>query len=439
MLNDIRATWALLVGIGFMMLGNGLQISLLGLRATMEGFPTFVTGVMMSGYYIGMLIGSLVSPRLVGRVGHIRVFAALASTASISILLHGLYINAFSWTLMRIITGFCYAGLYVVTESWLNDRASNETRGELLSVYMVIIGLGLGAGQFLLNVADPLMQDLFILVSVVVSFGLIPMLLTARPAPAFELSGKLSLKELYRASPLAVIANILTGVAHGTVFALGAVYAVEKGFSTERLSVFMACFVFGGMLLQWPLGWLSDRIDRRVVMVGMSAATVALTLFALFFPAGGVPFLAVIALLGGMVMPMYSMCVAYANDRLEPEQIVAASGSLVLTGGVGLSLGPMVVSFLMAALGANWYFIGIGGSFLAILLFALYRMSKRAGVEVEDQMPALATGQIGTPVAETVAPDALEYVEAVSSGEVEQLEQLDEQAEEDAHKTEKRL
>ncbi len=423
MWNDVRATWALLVGIGFMMLGNGLQGTLLGLRATIEGFPTFTTGIMMSGYFVGIFIGSVFAPRLVGRVGHIRVFAALASTASISILIHGLYVNPVTWTFMRLLTGVSYAGLYVVTESWLNDRAGNETRGKLLSVYMVIVTLGLGCGQFLLNLADPEKVDLFILVSVVVSFGLIPMLLTARPAPAFEMSGRMTLARLFKASPLAVISNILTGVAHGTIFGLGAVYARQKGFSTEMVSIFMACFLFGGLLFQWPLGLLSDRIDRRIVMAGMAAVSVVLTLMAVILTAGGTFFFVVITLLGGVAMPMYSMCIAYANDRLEPKEIVAASGSLVMAAGIGLSTGPIMVSFLMAKFGPSFYFTGIGGAFALIFLFAVYRMGQRAGVDIEDQSPTLAAGQIGTPVAEICATDPVDYVEAVRSGEVERLDE----------------
>ena len=290
MWNDVRATWALLVGVGFIMLGNGLQGTLLGLRATMEGFPTFVTGVMMSGYFVGIFIGSVFAPRLVRRVGHIRVFAALASTASIAILIHSLYVDPITWTVMRLITGISYAGLYVVTESWLNDRAGNETRGKLLSVYMLITTLGLGAGQFLLNLADPRDADLFILVSVVVSFGLIPMLLTARPAPAFEISGKMTLRILFKASPLAVISNALTGVAHGTIFGLGAVYARQKGFDNELVSIFMACFLFGGLLFQWPLGLWSDRVDRRKMIIAMAGVAVALTLLAVITQAGGTLF-----------------------------------------------------------------------------------------------------------------------------------------------------
>ena len=436
MWNDVRATWALLVGVGFIMLGNGLQGTLLGLRATMEGFPTFVTGVMMSGYFVGIFIGSVFAPRLVRRVGHIRVFAALASTASIAILIHSLYVDPITWTVMRLITGISYAGLYVVTESWLNDRAGNETRGKLLSVYMLITTLGLGAGQFLLNLADPRDADLFILVSVVVSFGLIPMLLTARPAPAFEISGKMTLRILFKASPLAVISNALTGVAHGTIFGLGAVYARQKGFDNELVSIFMACFLFGGLLFQWPLGLLSDRVDRRKMIIVMAGVAVALTLLAAITQAGGTPFFVIIALLGGMAMPMYSTCIAYANDRLEPEQIVAASGSLVMVAGIGMSTGPIMVSYLMSLFGPDYYFTGIGGAFALILLFAVYRMRQRAGVDVEDQVPTLATGQIGTPIAEINAPDAVDYVEAVISGDVDRF---DEQAETASEEIERRL
>ncbi len=437
MWNDIRATWALLVGIGFMMLGNGLQGTLLGWRANYEGFPIFISGIIMSGYFVGIFIGSIFAPQLVKRVGHIRVFAALASTASIAILVHGLYVDAYTWMAMRLVTGFSYAGLYVVTESWLNDRAGNENRGKLLSVYMVIVTFGLGGGQFMLNLADPTQADLFILVSVVVSFGLIPMLLTARPAPAFEMSsGKMTLRRLFKASPLAVISNILTGVAHGTIFGLGAVYASQEGFSTEMVAMFMACFLFGGLLFQWPLGFLSDRIERRIVMAGMAAVAVLLTLLAVFATPGSTYFFIIIALLGGVVMPMYSICIAYANDRLEPHEIVAASGSLVMTAGIGLSTGPIIVSFLMSAFGPSFYFSGIGGAFAFIFLFAIYRMGKRAGMDIEDQSPTLAAGQIGTPVAETIATDAVDYVEAVRSGEVERL---DEQADALDDEVERRL
>ncbi|MEM7194691.1 MAG: MFS transporter [Pseudomonadota bacterium] len=422
MWTDVRAAWALFIGVGFIMIGNGLQGTLLGLRASLEGFSTFTTGIMMSGYFVGILLGSILAPRLVSRVGHIRVFGALASAASISILVHGLLVNPATWFMMRLVTGISYAGLYVVSESWLNDRASNETRGKMLSLYMVVTTLGMGAGQFLLNIADPLGIELFVLVSVVVSFGLIPMLLTARPAPAFETTTKMTLGELFRASPLALISNMLTGMAHGTIFGLGAVYASQQGFSVDRVSLFMACILIGGLIFQWPLGWLSDRIERRKIISGVALVSCAMALVAVTLDSHSNAFLICIVVLGGTAMPLYSLCVAYANDRLEPEQIVAASGSLVMVAGIGLTTGPILISLLMNEFGAVFYFYGLSVVFSLITLFTLYRMGRRAGIEVDQQAPIIA-GQIGTPIAELVAPDAEDYVEAAQTGEWEKLDQ----------------
>jgi len=426
MINDLRASWALLIGIGFMMLGNGLQGTLLGLRATMEGFPTFVTGIMMSGYFVGVFAGSMVAPRLVQRVGHIRVFAALASMASISILVHGIYVHAVTWTAMRFITGLSYAGLYVVAESWLNDRASNETRGQILSVYMVITTLGLGGGQFLLNLSDPLEVELFVLVSIIVSFGLIPILLTARPAPRFESSGTMSLKELYEASPLAVISNGLTGAAHGTFFGLGAVYAAQELHGVEQVSMFMASFLLGSLIFQWPIGWLADHINRRVTMTGLCILAIVSCVMALSVEKGSALYFVIVVILGGAAMPMYSLTVAYANDRLEPEQIVAASGSLVMVAGIGLSTGPIIVAYLMGEFGNNFFFVGIATAFALILGFTAYRMNVTDAVAADEQSPFIAAGVIGTPVAQYNAPDAEEYVEALINDELGRLDENEE-------------
>ncbi len=401
MLQEIKASWALLLGIGFIMVGNGLQGTLLGVRASLEGFEVFTTGVVMSFYFSGMLIGSILTPKLVARVGHIRVFAALASTASIAILLHSIYVNPYTWSLMRLVTGICFSGLFVVTESWLNDRASNENRGAILSVYMVVVTLGMGSGQFLLNVADPASTDLFILISVIISFALVPILLTARPAPAFDQGESMSIFALYKVSPLAVISNALTGAAHGTAFGLGAVYGLQKGFDNSLVALFMASFLWGGFLLQWPIGMLSDKYGRRGVM--LINAVVA-------------------------VMPMYSLCIAYASDRLSPEQIVSASGAMVMASGISLSVGPILVAFAMSRFGPDVYFLGMAVAFLAIVLAVLNSMRYRevTAEDVEDQSPILAAGMIGTPIAAFAAPDAQDYAVALEEDELEQLDDSEE-------------
>lgn len=428
MWKELSASWAILLGIGFMMLANGLQGTLLGVRAGIEGFSTFTTGIVMSGYFIGVFIGSFVAPKLVQRVGHIRVFSALASLASISILFHGVYIDPWLWMAMRVVTGISFAGFYVVTESWLNDRASNETRGKVLSIYMVIVTAGMGAGQFLLTLAAPNAIDLFILTSVIISFGLIPILLTAKPAPNFDTSSKMSIAELFRASPLAVIGNCLTGMAHGTIFGLGAIYASQVLVKLSAISWFMACFLIGSLISLGPIGYLSDRIGRRGIMAALSIISIACCLLAIVTPKDSITFYLVIVALGGAAMPMYSICVAYANDRLEPHQIVGASGSLVMVSGIGLMTGPIIIAFLMDFFDVVFYFWGIAAVFGLILLFTLVRINLRAGIALEDQSHLIA-GPIGTPIAEFNAPDSIEYAEAVAKHEVEQLDEREDTTE----------
>ncbi len=422
MWSNLAACWAILLGVGFMMLANGLQGTLLGVRADIEGFATFTTGIMMSGYFIGLFIGSILAPILVNRVGHIRVFSALASLASISILFHGVYIDPWIWMAMRVITGISFAGFYVVTESWLNDRASNETRGKVLSVYMVIVTGSMGAGQFLLNLAKPDAIDLFILISVIISFGLIPILLTVKPAPSFTTSSKMSVIDLYRASPLAVIGNCLTGMAHGTIFGLGAIYASEVLADIESISWFMACFLIGSLILQWPVGYISDRIGRRGVMAALSIVAIACCLLAVFAPKDSLFFYLVIVALGGVAMPMYSICVAYANDRLAPHQIIGASGSLVMVSGIGAMTGPIVIAFLMDFFGMAFYFWGIAMVFMTILMFTLIRIGARPGIAPAEQS-ALVAGPFGTPIAEYLSPGSVEYAEAVATHELGKLDE----------------
>jgi len=422
MWKDLGASWAILLGIGFMMLANGLQGTLLGVRAGIEGFSTFNTGIMMSGYFIGMFIGSMIAPILVNRVGHIRVFSALASLASISILFHGVYIDPWLWMAMRVITGLSFAGFYVVTESWLNDRASNETRGKVLSIYMVIVTGSMGAGQFLLNLAKPGAIDLFILISVIISFGLIPILLTVKPAPSFNTSSKMSVVELYRASPLATIGNCLTGMAHGTIFGLGAIYANQVLVDLKSISLFMACFLIGSLVAQWPVGYISDLVGRRVVMAGLSVISIVCCILAVLMAKDSLTFYLVIVVLGGAAIPMYSICIAYANDRLQPHQIVGASGSLVMVAGFGAMTGPILIAFFMELFGMEFYFWGIATVFAIIFFFTLIRIGSRAGIAIKDQSTLIA-GPIGTPIAEYIAPDSIEYAEAVARHEVEQLDQ----------------
>lgn len=404
MIVAIQSCWALLIGIALIMLGNGLQGSLLGLRATIEGFSTGTIGVVMTAYYVGFLLGSVLVPRFLKNVGHIRVFAALASLASVSALIHPLFPDPGSWFLLRVITGFSYAGLYVVAESWLNDIATNETRGQLLAVYMVIMLGGAGAGQFMLNLSSPGGVELFILISVLVSLSVVPITLSVSTGPRFDAPEHIGVAALYRASPLGVVGAMATGMSYSAIFSMGAVYTASIGLPVSATAYFMASIYFGGVLLQWPIGRLSDRHDRRMVIVLVTAVASAAMLAAVLI--GGRSFLTLIVLMGifgGTSLPLYSLFIAHTNDYLRQEQMVAASARLVLVGGIGACLGPVLCAWAMSlggSAGYLWYFVvlhaGIGA-------FGLFRMTRRESRPLEEQSEFAAVSPRATSLAASIA------------------------------------
>ncbi|MDX1605398.1 MAG: MFS transporter [Candidatus Competibacterales bacterium] len=399
MLLVLHSTWTLFLGVALIMLGNGLQGTLLGVRASLEGFGTATTGVVMTGYYIGFLGGSILIPRLVGRVGHIRVFAALASLASASVLLHTVFVVPWLWTLMRLVTGFSYAGLYVVVESWINDRASNETRGLLLSLYMVVSLGCMMLGQLLLNLAPPQAYELFILTSVLVSMALVPISLAEVSAPPLARTPPIGLGTLYRGSPLAVVGVFGTGIANGALLGMGAVFATTAGLPVKQVAYFMMAAILGGMLLQLPVGYLSDRFDRRQVMTVASLLAAVCALAALpFVESAGLALFVLIALFGGLHMPLYALCMAHANDYLEPAQMVAAGGKMMLIFGAGSSVGPLTASLMMSAFGPGGFFWWLALIHAAIGLFALYRMTRRAARPVEEQGSFVVLAPRASPV-----------------------------------------
>ncbi len=359
------------LGVSLMMLGVGLQGTLLGFRATLEGFPTVVTGIIMSAYFAGFVGGSLLTPVMVARVGHIRVFAALASTASIAALVHGVMVIPSIWILMRLLSGFCMAGLYIVAESWINDRATNESRGKLLSLYMVISLGGVGVGQFLLNLADPSGVLLFVLASILVSLAVLPIALTTGSAPAHAEPQAMGIRALWKVSPLGLVGVMAEGLAAAAFYGMGAVYATEQGMDTFNVSMFMAAATFGGMLLQWPIGHASDHFDRRSIIAMVSVAGCLAAVAALL--TSGIPQLLATALLGGMMMPLYSLSVAHTNDFLKPSQMVAASSSMILMSGVAAIAGPLLASLWMHYLGKDGFFWFISLSMLLVAAFAVYR------------------------------------------------------------------
>jgi MFS family permease len=385
----LASSWAILLGFGILMLGDGLQGSLLAIRADLEGFSATLTGLVMSSFYLGFLLGSIMTPRITIKVGHIRVFAAFAALSSSAILIHALVVSVPVWIAMRLLSGFCFAGLYIVAESWLNDRATNETRGKLLSMYMVVTYVGVGAGQLLLNLASPLEFQLFILTSILISVAVVPLLLSAGSPPTFHDSVRISLPELFRLTPLGLVSMFTVGLVTATFFALGPVYAQRIGLNIRDTSYFLTAAVFGTVLLQAPIGALSDRYDRRKIL---ALVTILASLTAMIcIPAeqhSTMALFAAIALFGGLAFPLYSICIAYTNDHLEPNQMIAASGALVLVGGLGAITGPVLFAMIMDAYGHQALFWSIASIHGLTGLFAIYRMFNSTPVPLDRQGPS---------------------------------------------------
>ncbi|WP_299353096.1 MFS transporter [uncultured Shimia sp.] len=417
MFQFLSGAWALLLGMLLLTLGNGVQSTLLGIRGEIEGFSTFEMSLVMSGYFLGFLGGSRVTPEMIRRVGHVRVFAALASFISAMIIIFPTFANPTVWFLCRVMLGFCFSGVYVTAESWLNNAATNETRGQALSLYVIVQMIGVITAQAIMVTADPSGFVLFVIPSVLVSISFAPILLSISPTPAFEATKPMSLRELFLISPLGVVGMFLLGGIFSAQFGMSAVYAASIGLSVTEISIFVASFYVGGMLVQYPLGWLSDRMDRRVLimfagLIGGAGAIIGMLLgssFAMLLMAA--------ALIGGFSNPLYSLLIAHANDYLEHDDMAAASGGMVFINGLGAIAGPVLTGWLMGVSGSSGYFLFLAILMLATAAYAAFRMTRRPAIAVEDTSSYAAVLPTSSPFAVEVAQEfaietALEEEEA---------------------------
>ncbi|MCP4471040.1 MAG: MFS transporter [Gammaproteobacteria bacterium] len=404
----IRASWPLFIGMIFLMVSNGLLTTLLTLRGSGLGFSDSTIGLMQSGYPVGSLLGCLIAPRLIMRVGHIRVFAALASVASAAALVHLVTFDPWSWGAMRLMTGFCFSGLYIVSESWLNGSSSNESRGSVLSVYFIIQTGGFTAGQMLLNISSPEGILLFIVISILISFSLVPMLVSASATPPYELPERVSLPELFQLSPMALTGSFLNGISQTALYVAFALYGKAIGLSAGAIGVMLGFMTVGGMLFQFPLGKLSDVVDRRLVIVGAPGLSipVCLVLASLENPAGNLNLLyLLVALLGGLTLPVYSVCMAHMNDHLKPSQIIAASGTLVLILAAGMTIGPTLGGTAIEHYGPQGVFYLLSLVAALTVMTALFRWLN-APTRAENRTTAVAVSASLTPEATTLYPEA---------------------------------
>jgi MFS family permease len=370
----IRSIASLLLSYGLLLLANGLFGTLLGLRSKLEGFSTETTGFIMAGYFLGLLLGALYAVRVVAAVGHIRSFAAFASIMSVAVLAHLLRIDPITWLVLRIVAGFCMAGMVMVAESWIHGRATNQNRGRVLSLYMVTNYLGAGLGQFLLIVASPAEFQLFVIASIIFSLALVPILLTRASSPKPISPQRMRFRDLFAVSPVGVLGTIAAGLINASLNGLGPIYAADRGLSVAQVSTFMGSIILGGMVLQFPIGRLSDRLDRRTILILVALATSACA-FGIVWATreASWPILFLAPLYGGFAFTIYPLSSAQVNDRADPDRLVQISAGLLIAYGIGAIAGPIVASQIMGRVGPQGLFLFIAMVAFSLALFTLLR------------------------------------------------------------------
>jgi MFS family permease len=367
------------------MVGNGMQGTLLGIRGGIEQFSTFEMSIVMSSYFVGFLGGSRMAPGMIRRVGHVRVFAALASMISAVMIIYPTFPTILVWSLGRVLIGFCFSAVYVTAESWLNNAATNENRGQALSLYMIVQTLGIVLAQALLLTADPSGFVLFVIPSVLVSIAVTPILLSISPTPAFETTKPMSLMQLMRFSPLGCVGMFLLGGVFSAQFGMASVYGAVAGLSVAQISIFVAMFFIGSVVLQYPIGWVSDRMDRRLLIVITALIGGAGSILGMLMGHVFGVLLVSAFVVGGMSNPLYSLLIAHTNDFLQREDMAAASGGMIFINGLGAILGPIITGWMMGTtLGPGGFYLFTAVLFFILAAYGGYRATQRPSVPKED-------------------------------------------------------
>jgi len=388
MIQILASVFSLLLGAAILVMGNSLLGIVLPVRMGLEHVPEFQSGLVMSAYYLGFVIGSSRIQLLIRRAGHIRAFAALAAVMTAATMVHALVFDVWVWAAMRVVAGFCLAGLYAIIESWLNVKSSNENRGQVLSIYVVTIYTASFAGQFLVNIGTVQGTELFCVVGLAVALSLVPVVLTRVAGPEIDKIKPMSLLSLYRASPLGAVVTCGAGLLSGAFYALGAIYANEQGLSVFHVSLFMGAPIFGGLVLQYPIGRLSDRYDRRTVLLGVLVGTLIASVAEILIAMKAGPFtgtLAAVFLFGGCLAAIYPIAVSQVYDYIDRAEMVAASGGLLLIWSIGAVAGPLIASALMGHFGPDAFFIYLATIALVLVIFTRYRMVRRIARPADQQ------------------------------------------------------
>ena len=388
--------WALFLGMLLLMIANGLLVTLLTIRGAGLGFSEFTISLMQAAYPLGALVGTAAAPRMVENVGHIRAFSALASLVSIAAILHLLTSDPLSWSAMRFLAGFCYPGLYVITESWLQAKAENHNRAQILSIYFMIWMAGPAIGTALVAVPDPGGNLLFGVVSILISLSIVPLLLSGNKAPDYEVPDKMPVRKLYRVSPMAVVGNLLSAVAVAVWFISLRLYALSLGMSAAQASGVLVVAMIVGALVQYPVGWISDKTDRRLVLLGLAVAGAAASLWMLLQP-GQTSLIVGFGVLAGASLPMYAVCTAHANDQLSRAQIVPASGTMLFLLNVGQFVGTLVGPNTVSIADGKGFLIALAALCFLVAAVAVVRRRQEDAPEETGNLQAIAV--LGAPQA----------------------------------------
>ncbi|MCE9650971.1 MAG: MFS transporter [Parvibaculum sp.] len=412
MIAAILPVRSLLSAIFMLMAGSGFLSTLISLQLEGQGTTSLLIGLVATAYFAGLTLGSLYVSRLIERVGHIRAFATFVSLFSASTLAYAVQQDTAFWASLRFVDGFCMAGVFVCLESWLNDRAEPETRGSVLAGYMIALYAGQAIGQFLLNLSHDKPSMPFMAASILLSLAVIPVAMTRIAGPSPEARPPLTMRRLYDVSPLGIVGAAITGLMLGAFYALGAVYVRRLGMSLSAAAFFMSIVIVGGIVLQWPIGRLSDRFDRRRVIVGTFAAAVVVSVGIALAGTPGNLLLVFGGLFGGLTFALYPLCVAHTNDRLSREERVGASGGLVLAYSVGAAVGPVAGATAMTAIGPSGLYVFIALCAVGALAFALWRQRIAVPVPNALQQPYQILPRT-TPMAATLDPHAVEEAGSV--------------------------
>jgi len=388
MKNTLKSIISPILSLIILLLGNGLFMTYVTVRLKIDDYSNEAIGFVSASFYAGVLVGSFYANRLIERIGHIRAFAGFASLLSVVSLLQGFYISIWSWSILRALNGAMMAGLFITIESWLLVKSTPKIRGKVLAIYMTALYASQSLGQFLLNISDPLSWIPYILIAILTSLSVIPVSLTKAEAPITSEPSYLRFTKLLNISPLGVIGCLLSGVMLGAVYGLAPLYAQEIGLSLKYISLFMSIIIFGGLVLQWPIGHISDYIDRRKILLIVGLLTTATSILIAIFDAYNIYLLfGLVFLFGGFSFTLYPLSISHTCDHLEPKDFVAATGGLMIAYGLGAIIGPLIAPFAFKLLGPKGLFIYFAVISGILALYAFIRLFRLPPIPPEEKLP----------------------------------------------------